>query len=158
MRKVAQFLHVASRVLAICAVLAGLAPGLLTAMFRGFVCFDTCTTREFYFSYAGPTAVRVMTPCVVLELLALAVFLAYCLATRQARRAVIALLFLLVGGLVGGGVLNALLQHAQATLPVEEDGVLVRGPVEAWVGLWGLSLGLVASTWSGVFARMQWRR
>ena len=158
MRKVAQFLLVASRGLAICAVLAGLGVGLLDVYLSPLVCFDSCPDRDFYFSYLGPTAVRLMTPCIVLEVLAMAVFLAYSLATGQARRAVIALLVLLIGGLIGVAALSALAQHAQATLPSREGGILLEGPLGAWVGLWGLALALVAGTWSGVLAYLQWRR
>ncbi|MGZ3599634.1 MAG: hypothetical protein ACXWQ5_07925 [Ktedonobacterales bacterium] len=159
MRKVAQFLHVASRVLAICAVLAGLAAGLLTvSVVAAFICFDSCPTREdFFSSRVLPGTVQFMMPCVVLEVLALAVFLAYCVATHQPRRTIAPILFFLIGGLVGVAALDALLQHGQATLP-NEDGILLEGPVEAWVQLWGWVLLLVAGAWSGVLAYLQWRR
>lgn len=151
-------MHLASQVLAICAVLAAIAAGLLQAtIIAAIICVDTCSPRTSYFLYVGPDAVQLMTPCIVLDVLAVATFLAYCLATRQARRAVISLLFLLVGGLVGVAVLDALLQHAQATLPVEGDGILVRDPAQAWAQLWGLALTLVAGAWSGVLAYLQWR-
>jgi hypothetical protein len=161
MRQIVQFLPFASRGLAICAVLAGMAAGLLEAMSAGFICFDNCPTRAFYFAGLGPASVRWMTPCVVIEVLALAAFLIYCLATRQARRGVISLLFLLVGGLVGVAVLSALMQHAQATLPVwggDAGDLLVETPAVAWATQWGLALTLVAGAWSGVLAYLQWRR
>src|SRR5437660_12595921 len=89
MRQVVQFLLFASRVLALCAVLAGLAAGLLQATIGAtIICVDSCPPRDAYFSDLGPIAVRIMTPCVVLEVLALVAFVAYCLATRQARRVV----------------------------------------------------------------------
>ncbi len=102
-----------------------------------------------------------MTPCVVLEVLAVAIFLLYCLATRQARRAVLALLVLLVGGLAGVAVLIARAQHARATLPIwsgEEGDLLVEGPLGAWVVQWGWALTLVTGAWSGGLAYLQWRR
>ena len=99
-------------------MLAGLAPGLITFTLAGFVCFDNCPTRAVYFAGHGAATVQVMTPCVVIEALALAVFLIYCLAARQARRAVVSTLFLLVGSLVGVAALSALLRHALATLPI----------------------------------------
>jgi hypothetical protein len=73
MRKVVQFLPYVSRSLAICAVLAGLGVGLLEVYLSPLVCFDSCPDRDFYFSYLGPAAVRLMTPCIVLAVLALAV-------------------------------------------------------------------------------------
>ena len=159
MQKVAQFLHVASGVLAICAVLAGLAAGLFMATFgSALICFDTCPTREDFFSPRGPIAVQLMTPCVVLAVLALVAFVAYCLVTRQGRRVVMPILFLLVGGLIGFAALDALLQHGQATLPVGEDGLVAETPAQAWAQLWGLALTLVAGAWSGVLAYLQWRR
>ena len=66
MRKVVQVLPYASRSLAVCAVLAGLGVGLLDVYLSPLVCFDSCPNRDFYFSYLGPTAVRLMTPCIVL--------------------------------------------------------------------------------------------
>src|SRR5215469_9506523 len=111
MQKVAQFLHVASRSLAICAVLAGIGVGFLQ-MTAGaaFVCFDSCVTREFMFSNLGPGTVQALLPCVVLALLALGAFVAYGLATGQARRVLMPILFLLIGGLLGVAGLDALLQ------------------------------------------------
>jgi hypothetical protein len=159
MQKVTQFLHVASRGLAVCAFLAGIGVGFLQ-MTAGaaFVCADSCVTREFMYSYLGPSAVQLLMPCVVLELLTLVAFLAYCLATGQARRVVMPILFLLVGGLLGVAGLDALLQHAQATLPVGEGDILIAGPVQSVRALWGLAILLVASVWSGVLAYLQWRR
>jgi hypothetical protein len=161
MRQVVQFLPYVTRGLAICAVLAGLAAGLLETFGAGFVCFDTCPTRADYFARLGPTAVLLMTPCIVIEALAMAAFLAYCLATRQPWRAVSSLLILLVGGLVGVAALIALAQHAQATLPVRgsvEGDILVETPLETWAQEWGWALTLVAGAWSGVLAYLQWRR
>jgi len=155
------FLLFASRGLAICAVLAGLGAGLLEATFGGLACFDSCPTRTAYFAGLGSVAVSVMTPCVMLETLALAAFVAYCLATRQTRRAVISLLFLLVAGAVGVAALSALMQHAQDTLPVwggDAGDLLREAPVGDWIVQWGLALTLVAGAWSGVPALMQWRR
>jgi hypothetical protein len=159
MRRVVWFLPFVTRGLALCAMLAGLGAGLLEAIGAGLVCVDSCPTRDFYFSYLGPTAVRIMTPGVVLDMLAAAVFLLYCLATRQTGRAVIVLLVLLVGGLLGAAALDALLQHAQATLPSASDSeILIEGPVEAWAEQWGWILTLLAGAWSGVLAFLQWRR
>jgi hypothetical protein len=127
MRKVAQFLLVASRGLAICAVLAGLGVGLLEVYLSPLVCFDSCPDRDFYFSYLGPTAVRLMTPCVVLGVLAMAVFVTYCLATLPSASG----------------------SDCCALLPDQ---------LRAWDGLWGWALTVVAGTWSGVLAYLQWRR
>jgi hypothetical protein len=161
MRHIVWFLPFVTRGLALCAVLAGLCAGLLWAFAASFVCVDACPTRDFYFSYLGPSTVRTMTPCIVLEVFAVAAFVAYSLATRQVRRAVFVALVLVVGGLVGVAALDALLQHAQVTLPSEGHllvDILQEGPVEAWAHLWGLALTLVAGAWSGVLALLLWRR
>jgi hypothetical protein len=161
MRHVVGVLPVVTRGLAVCAVLAGLGAGLLETYAPNFVCVDVCPSRDFYFAYVGPTAVRIMTPCVVLEVLAVAACVAYCLATRQVRRAVIVPLVLLVGGLVGVAALAALLQHRPAALASElpsGGGILRERPVAAWVHQWGLALTLVAGAWSGMLAWLQWRR
>ncbi len=159
MRKVARFLHAASRVLAVCAVLAGVAVGFLQATIgAAVICVDSCVTRAFMFSYLGPSTVQMLTPCVVLEMLALAAFVAYCLATGQARRTIMPILFLLVVGLVGVAGLDALLQHGQTTLPVDEGGFLIEASAQSWRALWGMAIMLVAGAWSGVLAYMQWQR
>jgi hypothetical protein len=158
MRKLARFLLIASRFLAIIAILVGVGAGLLEATLgSAFVCVDSCPVPYIYFSSQGPTAVRVMMPCVVIELLALILFLAYCAITRQPRRAAISLLFFLVGGLAGFAALNAFLQHGQANVPFTFDDYFADSPsLEAWVGLWGLALMAVVGVWSGVLARLQW--
>jgi hypothetical protein len=161
MRHVVWFLPCVVRGLGICAVLAVLALGLLAIFGASFGCFDTCPTRTVYFAGLGPAAVQVLTPCVVLAVLAVAAFLVYCLATRQARRAVLVLLVLLGGGLVGVAVLGALAQHAQATLPIwggEAGDLLVETPFESWAVQWTWALTLVAGAWSGVLVYLQWRR
>ena len=159
MRQVARLLPAVSRSLAIGAVLAGLGGGYLEASFgSGLVCFDTCPSRAEYFAELGPTALKLMTPCVALTALAVAVFLAHCLATRQTRRALISLVVLLGGGLIGVAALHALAQQARATLPVGEGGLLVESPLVAWAGQWGVTLLFVACAWSGVLAYLQWRR
>lgn len=156
MQKVTEFLHLASRGLALCAVLTGLAGGFLeTVVGATIICVDSCSSRDTYFSHLGAGVARVMTPCVVLEVLALAAFLAYCLATRQARRAAMSIFFFLVGGLVGVVALDALMLHGQATLPVDE-GILIAASAETWAWLWGLALLLVAVAWSGILAYLQW--
>jgi hypothetical protein len=159
MRRVVYVLPFVTRGLALCAVLAGLGAGLLQATIgTAFICFDTCPSSAYYFAHLGPTAVQILTPCVVLEALAMAAFVPYCLATRQTRRAVLALLVLLVGGLVGIAALAELLQHAQATLTGEEGDQLLADQLQALTQEWGLALMFVAGAWSGVLAYLQWRR
>jgi hypothetical protein len=159
MRKAGQLLLYASRVLAICAVLAGLVTGLFEATLGAdFTCFDSCPTPEFFFSNLGTSAVWLMTPCVALESLALVTFLAYCAATGQARRAVTVILVLVVGGLAGAAALSALMRQGQANLPVTQDDILAEGSVVAWASQWGQALATVAVAWSSVLAFLQWGR
>jgi hypothetical protein len=160
MRKLARFLLIASRFLAIVAILAGVGAGLYEATIGRFIaCFDNCPVPGDYFANQGPAAVQQMTPCVVIEALAVVIFLAYCAATRQPRRAVISLLALLIGGLVGGVALYAFLEHGQASVSLTHDqyyAYFVERSLETWVTLWGLGLMVVAGVWSGVLARLQW--
>jgi hypothetical protein len=156
MRKAARPLLYASRALAICAVLAGLAMGLIGMMAIGFTCFDSCPSPEQFFPRLLPEAVFVLKPCVALEALALAFFLVYCAITRQPRRAVVVILILLGVGLTGLAVINALIQQAQATLPINSDGLLEEGPVAAWGRLWALALEIIAGVWSGALVVLQW--
>jgi hypothetical protein len=98
-----------------------------------------------------------MAPCVALELLALATFVAYCLATRQARRAASQAVVLLVGGLVGVTALSAFMLAGQASLPLTWEGYFAgSASLEAWQGQWGLALMIVAGAWSAVLAYLQW--
>lgn len=63
MRRVVPILLTASRVLAILAMLAGLAVGLLAATAgAGLICFDTCPTPEQYFPRLVPGALFLLTP------------------------------------------------------------------------------------------------
>jgi hypothetical protein len=158
MQRFVPALLVASRVLAICAVLAGLIAGLLAStILVGFTCFDSCPSRADFLNRM-PAEARLLIPCVVLAALALALFLAYCLDTRQQRRANVATLFFLVGGLSGVAALAALVKIAQATLPINEDNPQFAQAVVGWAQVWGVSLLLVAVVWSGVLAALQWRR
>ena len=157
MQRVVPSLLIAARVLAILAVLAGLTVGLLANALVTFICFDTCPDAEGYFSRVGPAAARLLVLCVALATLALSLFLAYCLATRQYRRAVIVFLVFLGGALLGVAALNALLQYARATLPVE-DGVLFGHAVVEWARQWALAILLIAVVWSGGLACLEWSR
>ena len=156
MRRVVPALLIAARILAILAVLAGLAAGLLVNALVAFICFDSCPPAKVYFSNSGSGAMSPLAPCIALATLAL--FLVYCLATRQPRRAVIVVLFFLLGGVIGVAALNALVQHAQTTLPVSEDGLLVEGPVTAWARQFALALLLALVVWSGGLACLEWGR
>lgn len=156
MGKSAPLLLLVSQCLAFCALLAGLGAGFLATFAADYTCFDTCPTREGYFSLLGPTALRVMTPCVVLEVLALAVFLSYCVAAGQARRAVKLILFLLVSGMVGIAALVVFMQHGRATLPNIEDDILAESQVVSWARMWGLALMFVAGAWSSILAYQTW--
>jgi hypothetical protein len=158
MQRVAPSLHSAARILAILAVVVGLLAGCVMTYGVSFVaCFDTCYSPDFYLSYTVPAEIRFMTPCLVLAALALVVFLAYCLATHQLRRALLVLLFFLVGGLVGVAVLNGLVQLAQLSL-ANADSLHINDEAAAWVRWWGPALTLVVVVWCGVLARLEHRQ
>ncbi len=159
MQRVIPSLLIAARFLAILAVLAGLFVGYAAATIgASFTCFDTCPTRDDFFSRFIPGATRLMLWCVALAALALLLFLVYCLATRQLWRAFIVFLVFFAVGLLGVAVLNALVQQARTTLPINEDGVLVEDSAVAWASMWGGTLLLVAMLWSGSLACLEWGR
>jgi hypothetical protein len=159
MQPTAPSLLVAVRVMAILAALAGLAAGLLSVVLGAFlICLDGCPSREAYFSNIGPGTVRLLTPCVVLAALSLALFLTYSLATRQNWRALIVFLIFLVGGLLGAAALNALMQYGRATLPIDDFGFLIKDSALAWAQWLGVSLLLAAVVWSGGLACLEWGR
>lgn len=159
MRKAAPVLHFISRLFAICACIAGLVGGLFMAWLASAICFDFghCPTTETFPIWAY-TSMRVMMPCVALELLALAAFAPYTIVTGQARRAVRQAAVFLLGGLSGGAVLGALFLLGRANLPLTPYGIFVEGPVETWASLWGVVLLVVAATWSGILASLEWDR
>ena len=160
MRIVARVLLLASRFLAIIAHLAGLGAGLLVATLgSAFVCVDSCPVPFIYFANQGSTAVRIMTPCVVAEALALLLFLAYCAATRQLRRAILPTSVFVVLGVICVVALNALMLHGQTSVPLTFDGYFTDSKsLEAWVSQWGLALMVASGAWTGLLAYLQWGR
>ena len=156
MQRVILFLHIAARVLATLALLAGLLIGLIAAgPGARLTCFDYCPTRDVLFSIFVPAAARLMLWCVALAAIALLLFLVYCLATRQLWRALIVLLVFFAGGLLGVAVLNGLVEQARTTLPITEDGLLVDS---SWASMWGGALLIMAMLWSGSLACLEWGR
>jgi hypothetical protein len=159
MQRVILSLLIAARVLGILAVLAGLFVGYVAATIgAGFTCFDTCPTRDDFFSHFIPGATRLMLWCVAPAALALLFFLVYCLATRQLWRALIVLLVFFAGGLFGVVSLNGLVEQARTTLPINEDGILVESLAVAWASMWGWTLLFVATLWSGGLVCLEWGR
>lgn len=158
MRMLARVLLLASRFLAIVALLAGLGAGLLEATLgSAFVCFDSCPVPFIYFANQGPTTVGIMAPCIIVEAIALLLFLAYCAATRQPRRAILQMVVFVVVGVVGVVALYALMLHGQASVPLTFDGYFAdSGSLEAWVNQWGLALTGAAGIWTGILAYLQW--
>lgn len=154
MQRVALSLLIAVRIVAILAVLAGFFIGYIASAVAGFTCFDTCPTRDDFFSTFVPAAMRLMLLCVPLPALALVLFLVYCLATRQLWRALIVLLVFIVGGLLGFAVLNGLLEQARTTLPVNEYGLVDS----SWARMWAGKLLLLVMLWSGGLACLEWGR
>jgi hypothetical protein len=152
MRRAGPLLLFAARYLAILSALAGLAAGCLASTFATLICFDSCPTRNDYFSRLLPGALTLLAPCAALATLALVLFLAYCFATRQSRRAIIALLYFLAGGLVAVAALATLAQIGKSTLPTYEEGALVEGSAVGWAQMWALALIVVAVAWSGILA------
>ncbi|HZC06599.1 MAG TPA: hypothetical protein VE338_13270 [Ktedonobacterales bacterium] len=129
MRKAVLALLLISRFFAICAVVAGVAVGLLMATFvASFTCFDICPSLHDYFARLVPGTAEAMIPCLALEGLALVTFAVYCLATSQARRAARQVAILLVGGLISVVALDLLLQLWQAVLPVTQYGLVAESP------------------------------
>ena len=163
MPKPALPLLILGRFFAVGAVLLALAAGFLQAWFgAGFVCFDTCPERIFFFPTEGPRAIKYMTPSVACALVALAFFVLYCLVTRQPRRAVKQAVVFVVGGVIAFIALNLILAFGQAHVALIPDGAgntyFDESSLEAWESLWGLALMAVVGAWSIILARLQWRR
>ncbi len=159
MRVFALILFYISRVLAILAILAGLAAGFLQGTLGvAFTCFDSCPPPYEYFARFAPATQALLTPCLVIEALALVTFVGYCAATGQVRRAIKQTAILLVGGLVGVAALVALFQLCQATLPVTVYYQVDERPAEMWVQWWGIAIFVLAGGWSGMLALLQWNR
>lgn len=156
MKKSVRSLLEASQTCSIGAIVMGLAAGFLEAASGPYVCFDSCPPPESYFSYLAPTTVTVLIPCLALEALALITFVAYCLATGPALRAIAQVVVLLVSGALGVVALNAFLQHGQASVPLTSEGVFDEFALETWQTQWGWALMLVVGAWSVILAGLQW--
>lgn len=158
MRVFALILFYVSRVLAVLAVLAGLAAGLLVFTFGvAFVCFDTCPSPDDYFArFVGE--MWMTWPCGALAALALTTFVAYCVATGQARRAIMQTIVFLGGGLVCVATFDAVFHWCQSTLPVTQYYQVEEGPAEAWMARLGLTVIIVTGVWTSVLGGLQWGR
>jgi hypothetical protein len=145
-----------TRVFSCLAVLAALILGVLTGILSVVsACFDSCSPPDDYFSHVALGTLEFETPCIVLELLALALFINYCRLTQQPRKKTIAAAsFFVAGGLAGGAILWTFLAYGHATLSVQ-DGVLVENSVESWAKTWALIVIGVAVVWSGVLTYLQ---
>ncbi len=159
MQRIVPFLLIATRVLAILAALGLFFTLWAEGLDTGFTCFDTCPTPAQYFPRKIPNALFSLAPCIAFATLALAVFLVYCLATRQPRRALIVLLFFLVFGLLGVTLLNALVQNGRTTVAVDpEVGLLVEHSVMDWADQWAGTVLLLGAAWVGGLACLEWGR
>ncbi len=157
MRRVATFLYYVSRVVSICAVLAVLALGLITATISaGLTCFSNCPAPQDYVPGMTMDAMYMAVLCAKIELVPLVFFLAYCSVSRQMRRFVKSVIFLVVGAAVGVVVLWAFLAYLQGHVPVTPDGYyLDKRLAKGWTQSFGLCFMLVVGIWSGVFAYLQ---
>lgn len=156
MRRVTTFLYYVSRIVSICALLATLGLGLMIATLGvAFTCFDSCPAPQDYVPNMTIGAINMAVLCAEIELVPLVCFLAYCGVSRQMRRFVRSVIFLVVGGAVGAGVLWAFLTYLQGHVPVTPDGYLDERLAEEWKQWFGLCFTLVVGVWSGVFAYMQ---
>lgn len=155
-------LLILSRLLVVCACIAGVGAGIIQAWLgAGFVCFDTCPEPISFFPTEGPRAIQMMTPCVAIELAALVIFVVYCLVTRQPRRAVKQAVALVGIGVVGVVALNLILAFGQAHVALKSDGVdtyFDESSLVSWESLWGLALMVIVGAWSIILARLQWPR
>ncbi len=163
MRTVGLVILIISRILAVGAVLAAIGAGFLQAWLGAvFVCFDSCPDTFSYFPTEGPKAIQIMTPCVAIELAALALFLLYCLITRQPLRAVKQAIALVALGIVGIVALNVILTAGQAHVALKSDSAgntyFDEHSLVSWESLWGLALLTIVGAWSLILARLQWSR
>ena len=156
----------ATRFFAVCAVLAGIGPVLLGLLAAGLVCVDQCPHRDAtyiggfeqpgYFSGESVGMMSPALPCLVLALVALLLFLAYCVMTHQDGRALIALLVYLVPPIVAYVAFNYTYTQAATSLPIDSDGFLLEGPLKSFVSQWYVGIGLFLCVWSLALAVLQW--
>jgi hypothetical protein len=86
-----------------------------------FSCFDSCSASAQLVPNNVASVLFALALCIALAAVALALFLVYCLATRQPWRALIVLLFFLLGGLFDVTAVNALVPYGQATVPLHPE-------------------------------------
>jgi hypothetical protein len=156
-RQFARFLLPTSNTSAVLAALAGLWLGfLMMTIGAAFTCFDSCPAPDGYFAGLAPSTLALLTPCIVLESLALVTLVAYHTIKREPLRALAPALILTLGDLLGVAALTALYWQGQGSLPVTTDGLLVEDAVTAWGQGWWLAVLVVASGPSAAFAIAQW--
>lgn len=156
MSRGAWWLLFGSRLVGVIAVLVSIVVGLyITLMSVAFVCFDTCSTPDFYAAHylLAPPAAQVV--CAALASLSFLLFLGYCFVARQPRLIIPPALILVVGGVVAAAALWAFMLYGQSGLPVTSDGLLVESAVESWQRTWSLTVMAVAMVWSGVLVYLQ---
>lgn len=140
-RTKAAILPPVARVLAILAGTAGVGAGLLTSTFGAdYICFPSCPSQAWYLRVFALTTLLSMAPCLALAVLALLIYLGYCIATGHLRAMMVPVLVF-----VGGGVLLAAL--ALVGLALLDFSV---GALENWEAAWGLALMVVSAAWSAL--------
>lgn len=157
MRRRANVLLYASRVLSICAVVASLAVGSIATLAAAFLCFDSCPEPQDliprFVLYVEPVTV----PPASLAGSALAAFIGYCLITNQRRRAVITLIAFVLGAAAGLLAVVGIISQMQAHVPITPQGYTDGGQAVQMARLWGASLLLLTTTWTGALAILEWR-
>lgn len=144
MRSIVSSILMVARILAVCAGIAGVGAGLLFMTFiAGLTCFNSCPTREQYFTNLPRGTLWVMLPAIVLGGLALLAYSVYCGASHQTHA-----IRLPVVAVAVACVALALFDQVAYVTPNMYGESLV-----AWTAVWGLALVAISVAWSWLLVR-----
>lgn len=136
----------------ICALVVGVASGLIEVFLAQFVCVDSCPQADTIFPwYLSSALIKLLLPTAALLVLAYLSFAGYCVATAQTRHLLAPTWILVLGAAVSVGAIVWYSRLFVTMIPVDKDGVLINGPAQRWTaGLGQITAGL-AFIWASIF-------
>lgn len=155
MKRLLSVLLYLSRFFELCALVLGILVGLGEALISGFVCVDSCPAAMTIFPWYLSSALRLLLPIAAPLLLAYLLFVGYCLANAQRRRALAPTVALVLGAALSVGAIVAY-SHFYVTLMPLDDGYLIDGPAQRWNAGLGFIVVALACVWAGALIYLQW--
>jgi hypothetical protein len=136
----------------ICALVVGVASGLIEVFLAQFVCVDQCPQADTIFPwYLSSALMKLLLPTAALLVLAYLSYAGYCFATAQTRRLLAPTLTLVLGAAVSVGAIVWYSHLFVTMIPVDKDGFLIDGPAQSWTAGLGFTVAGLAFVWASIF-------